>query len=299
MRYSISDLEQLSGIQAHTIRMWEQRYHALSPLRSEGNTRYYTDQHLVRLLNIASISQQGLKISQICSLSEAAIAELIDTEIKATISSNQQAEFYITQLLRSGIAYDERTFDELLSKYIKNYGLKSTYVDVLYPLLVRLGLMWRKDSICAAQEHFLSNIIRQKIAVAINEIPYPQENATKWLLFLPQEEEHEIGILFAHYLLRQHGQQVIYLGSRVPMKSVEQAIAANDIQHILLFMVNVKQRIYAQNYIDSLSANNIGIQIHLAGSGKLLADLQLPKNVNWIKGIEEFSMLAGSTYGEA
>ncbi len=299
MRYSISDLEQLSGIQAHTIRMWEQRYHALSPLRSEGNTRYYTDQQLVRLLNIVSISQQGLKISQICSLSEAAIGELIDTEIKATISSNQQAEFYVTQLLKSGIAYDERSFDELLSKCIKTYGLKSTYVDVLYPLLVRLGLMWRKDSICAAQEHFLSNIIRQKIAVAINELPYPKEGAGTWLLFLPHEEEHEIGILFAHYLLRQYGQQVIYLGSRVPIKSVEQAIAANDIQHILLFMVNVKQRIYAQSYIDSLSANNAEIQIHLAGSGKLLADLQLPKNVNWIKGIEEFSMLTGSTHGEA
>jgi len=299
MRYSISDLEQLSGIQAHTIRMWEQRYHALSPLRSEGNTRYYTDQQLVRLLNIASISQQGLKISQICSLSEAAIGELIDTEIKATISSNQQAEFYITQLLKSGIAYDERSFDELLSKCIKTYGLKSTYIDVLYPLLVRLGLMWRKDSICAAQEHFLTNIIRQKIAVAINELSYPKEGAATWLLFLPQEEEHEIGILFAHYLLRQYGQKVIYLGSRVPVKSVEQAIAANDVQHILLFMVNVKQRIYAQSYIDSLSTNHAEIQIHLAGSGKLLADLQLPGNVNWIKGIEEFSMLTGSTHGKA
>lgn len=288
MYYSISDLEQLSGVQAHTIRMWEQRYNALIPHRSAGNTRYYDDQHLIRLLNIVSINQKGLKISKICNLSQEAIHELIEQDIQETISQSQKFEFYITQLINFGINYNEADFSLLLSKCINENGLSQTYSTVIYPLLVRLGLMWRKDSICAAQEHFLSNIIRQKICSVINDLPVVNHNEPAWVLFLPQEEEHEIGILFANYLLRKLGKRVIYLGTRVPLANLKEVIALNEVTDLMLFMVQVKLTTGAQQYIDELSSEFKRIKIHLAGSKMLIENLKLPKNIKWLKGVSEF-----------
>jgi len=288
MQYSISDLEQLSGIQSHTIRMWEQRYHALTPQRSAGNTRYYDDKQLVRLLNIVSINQLGLKISQICSLSDEQIHQLIDQEINQTVADNQQKEFYITQLLNYGIAYDEISFNELLSKCIQKYTLKNTYNTIIYPLLVRLGLMWRKDSICAAQEHFLTHIIKQKISVVTDALPRPKAQAPTWVLFLPEDEEHEIGLLFANFLLKQAGFKVIYLGSRVPLDSLIQVKKANRINQMLFFITRQKLISEAQSYIDQLTALFPSIPIHLAGNPALIAALALPKNLYGISNAKQF-----------
>ncbi|RZL50645.1 MAG: MerR family transcriptional regulator [Pedobacter sp.] len=291
MQYSISDLEQLSGIQAHTIRIWEQRYNALIPHRSAGNTRYYDDQHLVKLLNIVSIHQKGLKISKICALSQDAINKLIEQDLQQTVSKSQQFEFYITQLLSFGMAYNEASFNELLTKCIKENNLSQTYSFVIYPLLVRLGLMWQKNSICAAQEHFLVNIIRQKICVAINELPIAPSEVKTWVLFLPEHEEHEIGILFANYLLRQAGKRVIYLGSRVPLSSVKEVISLQKVDHLLLFMTKSKPVNEIQNYIEELTNDTKEIEIHLAGSAKLIQKLKLSNRINWLRNPNEFENL--------
>lgn len=291
MQYSISDLEQLSGIQAHTIRMWEQRYNAVTPQRSAGNTRFYDDEQLVKLLNIVSINQKGLKISKICALSQQEIHDLIEEDIQATVSKSQQFEFYITQLLNFGMSYNELAFDELLSKCIKENNLTQTYSAVIYPMLIRLGLMWRKDSICAAQEHFLTHIIRQKICAATNDLPIAGQDKKAWVLFLPQEEEHEIGILFANYLLRKAGESVIYLGTRVPLDSVKQVTEISKVNNIMLFMVQQKLANHAQNYVEELCNLVKSCNIYLAGSHELIKSLQLPKNVKWLKGINEFESL--------
>jgi DNA-binding transcriptional MerR regulator len=288
MHYSISDLEQLSGVQAHTIRMWEHRYNALVPHRSSGNTRYYDNQHLVRLLNIVSINHKGLKISKICALSQEAIHDLIEQDIQETVSQSQQFEFYITQLINFGINYNEADFSSLLSKCINDNGLSEAYGAVIYPLLVRLGLMWRKDSICAAQEHFLSNIIRQKICASIDDLPAVNHNEKAWVLFLPQDEEHEIGILFANYLLRKSGKRVIYLGSRVPLANLKEVMALNEVTDLMLFMVQPKLATDAQKYVSELSHEFKNIKIHLAGNALLIESLKLPKNIKWLKGVNEF-----------
>ncbi|RZK36962.1 MAG: MerR family transcriptional regulator [Pedobacter sp.] len=287
MQYSISDLEQLSGVHSHTIRIWEQRYNALIPHRTAGNTRYYDDQHLVRLLNIVSINQQGLKISQICKLSEEAIHELIEEDIENTISPDQQYEYYISSLLKHGMSYNEDKFSEVLSTCIDKFEMAVSYQYIIYPLLVRLGLMWRKESICAAQEHFLTNIIRRKIEVAIDALPKPSSSNT-WLLFLPEDEEHEMGLLYASYELRKRGQKVIYLGPRVPFDSVSQVFEINRIDHMLIFMVQVKLVSTAQQYIDQLSEKYPKVGLHIAGNQKLIENLNLQDNVTWLTSIEHF-----------
>ncbi len=291
MQYSISDLEQLSGVQAHTIRMWEQRYNALVPHRSAGNTRFYDDDHVVKLLNIVSINQKGYKISKICELSQEAIDDLIEIDIQQTFSENQQFEFYILQLLSFGITYNETDFDHLLSKCVEENGLNLTYNAVIYPLLVRLGLMWRKDAICAAQDHFLVNIIRQKICAAINDLPLAKKTKKPWVLFLPHDEAHEIGLLFANYLLRKAGKRVIYLGSRVQLAAITDLIAQNEVGNLMLFMAKTQLIPEAQLYIDELASTFKKINIYLAGSQNLIQNLILPKRIKWLKNSAEFESI--------
>ncbi len=287
MHYSISDLEQISGVQSHTIRMWEQRYNALVPHRSAGNTRYYDDKQLLRLLNIVSIASQGLKISKICTLSDEAIHQLIEEEIAETTAKDQRHEFYISMLLKHGLAFDESKFSSLLNQCISKYDFSTCYQFIIYPLLVRLGLMWRKDSICAAQEHFLTSVIRQKMYVAIENLPDPQSDQT-WLLFLPEEEEHEMGLLYANYVLRKHGKKVIYLGSRVPFDAIEQVFEVNNVNYLLIFMVQNNKNENAQHYIGRRSEKYPQTSIHLAGNLKLIGGLKLPVNVTWLKSIDQF-----------
>ncbi|MEJ5960965.1 MerR family transcriptional regulator [Pedobacter immunditicola] len=288
MQYSISDLEKLSGIQAHTIRIWEQRYNALKPSRTAGNTRYYDDNEVKRLLNIVSLSESGLKISQICALSDQELQAYIEREIVALSADNKQFEPYISQLLHHGLTYDEITINKLLSKCTDHYGLKATYQHIIYPLLVRLGLFWQKDSIYPAQEHFLSNLIRQKLYSAIDALPTPENPQSVWLLFLPEDEGHDIGLLYANYVLKEAGEKVIYLGSHVPMPSLIQAVKDNPVDHLLLFMVYARLTTDAQSYIDHLTAQFPDLQIHLSGSHKLLSDLKMPQQVNWFNDIGAF-----------
>ena len=289
--YSISDLEQLSGIQSHTIRMWERRYKVLTPHRSTGNTRYYDDEQLVRLLNIVSANQTGLKIAQISALSDEAIKAIIAQQITETVAVNQKTEYYITQLLAFGMLYNEASFSDLLCSCIKNYGLKHTYVNVIYPMLVRLGLMWRKDSICAAQEHFLTHMIRQKIASATDALPLAKNKKATWLLFLPEHEQHDIGLLFANYLLRQANANVIYLGANVPLTALSEVVEKNKIDNMLLFMLHHRLPSSAQKYIDILAQKFEDKSIKLAGNNTFIASLQLPQNVKKIQTVDDFDRM--------
>lgn len=287
MTYSISDLEQLSGIQSHTIRIWEQRYHALKPKRTEGNTRLYDEVDLKKLLNIVSLNQSGLKISKICALSESQINDLLNKEIEF-IPVEDRYKFYVSQLLKHGLAYNEFKFEQMLVVCIRDFGILETYRNIIYPILIRLGLMWRKDDICPAQEHFLSAIIRRKIFTAIDNIPLTIKSNQTWLLFLPEDEDHDIGLLFAQYILKMNGCKVIFLGAKVPLFSIRNVIQANKIDHLLFFLTLHKTKKGCQEYLSDLNKISEGIKIHIAGNGKLISQLTLNKDTIWFKSLEEF-----------
>lgn len=287
MNYSISDLEQLSGIHSHTIRIWEQRYNALSPTRTEGNTRLYDDKQLRKLLNIVSLNKSGLKISKICSLSDEAIETLLDEQLTDP-SIDEEAEYYISKLIGYGLSFDEPHFNHLIDEGINKLGLSGCYRKIMYPLLVRLGLMWRKDDICPAHEHFLSNIIRQKIFTHINHLPEAPSSAARWLLFLPEDEDHDIGLLFANYMLRMHHHQVIFLGSKVPLDSIKRVFASLNVDQVLFFMIKSRSASVAQKYIGQLSEICTSAQIHLAGNGQVISKLQNIGHINWFKTLDEF-----------
>ena len=294
MNFSISDLEHLTGISTHTIRIWERRYNALTPIRSEGNTRLYDDNQLRRLLNIVSLVQSGLKISKACSLNDQEIDKLLGWEIEKTVSDDLQFEYYVNQLLNFGIEYNEKGIDSLLTHCINKYSVPETYKHIIYPLLVRLGLMWQKDNYCPSQEHFLTSIIKQKLFAAIDKLPLPQNSKNNWLLFLPEDEDHDIGLIFANYLLRLSGQKVTYLGPRVPLISVKNVIIKSNITNILLFMVKGRSLNEIKDYLTELSKIFNKSKIQLAGNTKLLNELDMHENVNLFRSLDEFEHIIKS-----
>lgn len=287
IRYTIADLEKLSGIKAHTIRIWEQRYNALKPMRTPGNTRYYDAQQLQRLLNVVSLSETGKKISELFALTEGEIRILLDEQIKITQADNAQFEYSISQMVVAGLSYHEVEFEKQFSACIVRYGMKCTYLHVIQPMLVRIGLLWGKDELCPSQEHFLSNLIRQKILSSIDGLAYPRDKTRNWLLFLPEGEYHEIGLMFSNYIIRSAGHKTVYLGGNVPLSSVTSAISDVGPTDLLFFFIRNRPVEEAQNYVKEIHKYSNQTAIHLAGNKKLIEQLTMEGNIDWIQSAHE------------
>lgn len=285
--FSISQLSQFSGIKPHTIRIWEQRYDALKPNRSEGNTRYYDGSQLRRLLNIVSLMETGMKVSQLCSMSDENLFSLVLSSHKS--SSTESSEYFVSQLISAGMSYDEAYFDSIFSHCLELYGMIETYKKIIYPIMDRIGLMWASDTMPTAHEHYISNIIRQKLSVAIDSTAHVSDpSAESWLLFLPENEFHEIGLMYAHYMIRQSGRKVIYLGSNVPMESVYSAINDTKPQYLLMFLVHYDFPEQIQKRLDELNACFSGKGIYLAGNQKLLSRISFPDKTCGLFSIDSF-----------
>jgi DNA-binding transcriptional MerR regulator len=264
--YSIRDLERISNMKAHTIRIWEQRYGLLTPERTDTNIRYYNDDHIKKLLNVCTLLNQGMKISKISKLDKAQIANEIDRIIERSFQSDVHIEAIINQMLIAITTFNVQLFDELFTGAVKRLGLKKTYEKILYPLLVRTGLMWVKDDLLPSQEHFLSNLIRQKLFAAIDSLPLPTISDQKWVLFLNEEEDHEIGLLFASYLIRQHGKEVIYLGSRVPYQDLAMVVMQSQPTHIYSFFVRNQFEDQIDTLLNRLTSDFKNMHICISGS---------------------------------
>ena len=285
--FSISDLEQFSGIKTHTIRIWEKRYKALTPERSEGNTRYYDNSQLKRLLKIVSLMDNGHKVSDLGKMTDADLTLLLEEVPHQSMPNENAYNYFITLILESGVEFNEVQFEKLFSNCVLRFGLKETYKHVIYPLLVRTGLLWIKDSLLPVQEHFFTNLIRQKLLAAIDELPPEKSLKDTWVLFLPENEFHEIGLIFAHYIIRQSGKKVIYLGANVPLESLKYAIPTIKPTHLLFFMVNNNIPEASQHYLDMLSDNFKNSKIFLAGNQKLIHLLSPGKEMKWVHSVEE------------
>lgn len=216
--YSIKDLEKISGIKAHTIRIWERRYGLVEPSRTNTNIRYYSDADLKKLLNISILNQNGFKISKIAKLDDQQLRDrVLDLCIDAG-KNNVQVE----SLMVSMLELDERKFLNVLSGSIINSGFEATVENVLFPFMERIGMLWQAGTINPAQEHFISNLVRQKIIVAIdNEMQNVSVNGPRIIFFLPEDEFHEIGLLFYSLLARKEGLEVVYLGISVPLTDLK------------------------------------------------------------------------------
>jgi len=217
--FTIKDLENISGIKAHTIRMWEQRYNFLKPQRSCTNIRYYSNEELKTILNIALLNKSGFKLSQIDKMQPAEICE----KIMALREEEAMQERVVNELVKEMMELETENFEATINRYIRDNGIEKTIKEIVFPFLEKLGILWQTGQIIPAQEHFVSNIIRQKVIVAIDSIPC-NPNGKTCILFLPEGEYHELGLLFLSYLLKKHGCRIIYLGANVPIKDIENIV---------------------------------------------------------------------------
>lgn len=216
-RYSIKDLERISGIKAHTLRIWEQRYNILTPERTQTNIRYYNNYNLKKIINVALLNNNGFKISAIAKMSD---SELLK-EVERFLNDYKKESDQVDHLVLCLMDLDESKFEQIMNNAIIHFGFEDTMEKIIFPFFRQMGNLWLLGIINPAQEHYISNLIRQKIIVGIDRITTrPGIQARKILLYLPQLELHEMGLLYAHYLSKLRGHQCFYLGQSVPLEDL-------------------------------------------------------------------------------
>ncbi|MCS6821199.1 MAG: MerR family transcriptional regulator [Microscillaceae bacterium] len=282
--YSIKDLEHLSGIKAHTLRIWEQRYNLVKPRRTDSNIRYYDDYDLKLILNVSLLKDYGYKISTIAKMSEQEMREAI---IKVTEKSQKYFE-HIQALTIAMIDLDEARFEKIIATNVLQMGFEKTMIHIIYPFLVKIGFLWQTGSISPSQEHFITNLIRQKLIVAIDgQTSQYKSDAKTYMLYLPEGELHELGLLFANYLIRARGNRVIYLGQTLPLNDLQEAYKIHTPDYILTIITSSPTQDRIQEYVDSLAQLFPQAIILLGGYQIVGQDIRIAKNMMIIKKIED------------
>lgn len=261
MGFTIKELETLSGIKAHTIRIWEQRYRFLKPDRTTTNIRTYNNEELKTILTVALLNKYGYKISRIDGMQP----EQRNREVLELPTSEAKTEHLINELIGCMIDLESEQFEQILNKHIAQNGIYITITTIIFHFLEKTGILWQTGRINAAHEHIVFNIIRQKIITAIEGLPVVNSSRPKFLLLLPEHEFHELGLLFVYYLLKQRGMSVIYLGANVPMKDALYVTEFKNIDYIYIHLTSIPSRLNFQKFITGLSAQPSSSKIVISG----------------------------------
>ncbi|WP_123891736.1 MerR family transcriptional regulator [Chitinophaga costaii] len=259
--FSIKDIEHLTGIKAHTLRIWERRYHLLLPKRKDTNHRTYNNDDLKALLRVAQLYHRGKKISHIAAMSE--------EEIKAaTLASLGSAPFFIAylhQLIEATLDFDQLRFERTFQNMLVHMDFDTCITQVIYPFLHRIGLLWLTDHVIPAQEHFASTLIRSKLIVATDGLNTPLHAANHYLTFLPEGELHEIPLLYINYLLKKNGKLVTNLGPDVPMEDIAYFVQQKQPTHLLTYLITQLAQPDLSAYIALVKNRSGGAQVLVLG----------------------------------
>ena len=261
-RYSIRDIDKLSGIKAHTIRVWERRYGIVKPQRTGTNRRRYGDEELRRIINISILRRNGFKISAIARLSDSDIEGKVSYLSKEVFNSDTQ----IDSMVKAMVDLNEKALNDLLNRSMMNRGLEETMTALVFPFLKRIGFMWQTGSADTGSEHFVSNIFRQKLIASIENLsPVLKPKSKKVILFLPEKEMHEMGLLFFHYLVKKAGHESLYLGQSTPLSSVVSESRQWGADILITGLMSGYPDIKPDDYIKDLAASFPGQKILIAG----------------------------------
>lgn len=273
-RFSIRDLENLTGIKAHTIRIWEQRYDILQPKRTPTNIRYYDTEDLKLALRVALLNGYGYKISRIHRMNSEGMADLIETITDKSFRLQADA----IRMLDATLAMDTAALERLLTTHIAEHGIESTIENLVFQFLEKIGLMWLTDRISPAQEHLATNVIQRKIAVAIDGVPIPEAGSPSVLLFLPEGEIHDIGIWYAHYLLRTAGLDAIHLGSNTPLCDAQSVYNARKPAYVYVHLTVSVGGVDVGHYLQHLCT--VFTESTVLASGAVLKHVTPPRAAN-------------------
>lgn len=281
--HTMSQVETLTGISAHALRVWERRYNYLIPERTPTNIRFYTEDQLKTLLNVSILLQHGYKISKIVKLEE---NEMFDLVTNFLLSSSEKDHSRINGLVLCMLNMDEATFNKIYNRSVSEVGFITTIMHLIYPFLNLVGGLWITNKAIPAQEHFISNLIRQKIISAIDQLPSPPQDGKKILLYLLEGESHEIGLLMANYMAKSLAWNVFYLGQNVPSKNIKNicSIGAPD---LMLTMFTTPKKKNITSIIANIMKDN-NTHLLFSGSPNLLSELEPITNSTYIKSPSDF-----------
>ena len=285
-QYSIKDLEVLSGIKAHTLRIWEQRYKIVEPKRTDTNIRYYTDEQLKTILNVSVLNSSGRKISKIASLTSKEIAH----EVLAMNQEHLNEGVYINQLVEGMICLDKKLILNILKKSEDFDTLTDFFLKVVFPFLGRVGMLWSSNSINPGQEHFASNIIKRFLFNKIENLTEPKSDAPMFLLFLPEGDWHELSLLVAEYILKNNGNRVLYLGASVPDSDVKAILSLTKIDYLLCVSILSQPIVSIQNTINRIAELSHPVALMFAGRAFYHPDLKYPKAARIIYSFEDLGV---------
>jgi methanogenic corrinoid protein MtbC1 len=287
-------MEAVSGIRCHTLRIWEQRYGVLKPKRSDTNIRFYDDEDLKHVLNISLLNKNGRKISEIAKMSK----EEITCAIRGLSGGDCAYECQIKALIGAMMAFDEFTFQQLLTTNIVQYGLEETMIGIVFPFMSEVGILWQIGSLQPVHEHFASHLIKQKLCVAIDgNMGRYVPNRKKFLLFLPEGEQHSLGLLFANYLLRSRGHEVLYLGQEVPFSDLELAALRYQPDFVFTILTAAFAGTCKDKLADKISELWPDAQLLLTGIQCLCDDNMFSGKVKRVQCMRDFIRFAENING--
>ncbi|RFS25004.1 MerR family transcriptional regulator [Chitinophaga silvatica] len=272
--FTIKDIEGFTGIKAHTIRIWEQRYNLFKARRKDTNHRIYDGEDLKVLLRIAYLYHNGIKISKIASMSETR-----QNELTIEISQSSQTLYHIHELIDATVDYDQERFEKVFLQQITESGIEQTITTVVYPFLEKIGILWLTNNVIPAQEHFASNIIKTKLVSAIDALSMNYQCPEHFLLFLPEGEFHEIPLLYVHYLLKKNGKMVTYFGPNIPLEDLGNFINTKKITHLYTHILTQSLPFDLSELTLNLSERYPRLQILISGPQANLLQAPLPANI--------------------
>ncbi|PWU00024.1 MAG: MerR family transcriptional regulator [Bacteroidetes bacterium] len=290
--FTIRDLENLSGIKAHTIRIWEQRYAFLKPERTSTNIRYYSNDELKKLLNISLLNRNGFKISHIDRMSEMEMRE----NIRSLSHTDAQQERIVNDLIHMMVDLRLNDFEQIIDNHILARGIERSLSQIIFPFLERIGILWQTCHIIPAQEHLVTNIIRQKLIVGIESIVSHVKVNRSVLLFLPESEFHELGLLFAYFLLKSRGTDVIYLGASVPLDDVEYVVRLKKPDYVYTHLSVLPPKFNFDRFLAQVSRKFEGTNVIISGPVTHFYEKKLPPGVSFKQSCHEVFEFAASLH---
>tara|TARA_B100000530_G_C15913173_1_gene470209 strand:- start:1009 stop:1890 length:882 start_codon:yes stop_codon:yes gene_type:complete len=290
MSYSIDQFSKITGISKLVLRTWENRYDYLQAARTKTNIRLYSDQLLIKALKTKFLIDSGYKISIITTKSDSELDHLI-AELKNSSNHETSYDYYINKMIESGITYDTKLFNDTYKECLLDFNHVDVYIKIMLPTFSKIGLFWLTNRMNPAQEHFLSEMFKQKVYSEINSIKKSNRASTNWLLFLPPDEYHEIGLLFARFLLLQNGFDVIYLGANVPLSALKQVSQTKKIDNLLFFSISNFSKLNLVDTITSLDKYFKNTKQYLVNSSINSNKSLLKSKITLIQSFDQFIKL--------
>lgn len=287
--FSIRDMENLSGIKAHTIRIWEKRYNLFTPERTDTNIRTYSIGSLQKLLNITLLYNNGYKISKIAKIDEGQIPIMV----REIVSNNSEKSHAINAFKLAMVNFDQTLFLNTYSSLLSEKSFREIFSDVFIPLLNELGLLWQTDTISPAHEHFITHLIKQKLYINTEKLQMsePTKKDKVFALFLPENEIHELGLLYINYEITLRGYKSIYLGQTMPIDSLEDLLKYYDnLTFLSYFTVSpTKDELtsYFEKFSNTLNATGNSSLYVLGHQIQYVDKDNLPDNIKIFESIDQ------------